>query len=94
MKVKINFFSDFPPNTYFMKHLSSFFFFHCSIVILGVAQAPEIAWEHLYCDASNTSYDDGSFALTPDGGAVMVAVAYNGMECEKNEFGNYNVPHS
>jgi len=53
------------------------------------AQSPEIDWEHLYCDASNTSNEDGSFALTPDGGAVMVSVAYNGMECgDKNEFGN------
>ena len=72
-----------------MKHLTTFLFVQLTIMQLVVAQAPEIAWEHLYCDASNTSNDDGYFALTPDGGAVMVSVAYNGMECgDKNEFGN------
>ena len=51
-----------------MKRLTTFLFVQFVILQLAVAQAPEIAWEHLYCDASNTSNDDGYFALTPDGG--------------------------
>ena len=48
------------------------------------AQAPEIAWEHLYCDGA---YVWPKVVLMPDGDVVMATSAYSLITCEKDEVG-------
>lgn len=57
------------------------------ILVLHVkmfGQAPQIAWEHLYCDGA---YVSPKVVLMPDGDVVMAASAYSLISCEKDEVG-------
>ncbi|MEZ5012689.1 MAG: T9SS type A sorting domain-containing protein [Chitinophagales bacterium] len=61
-----------------------FFFCICVLSTVGNAQAPAIQWEHLYCDGP---YNDATFVLMNDGGAVIGTSAKTNIYCEKSEYG-------
>ncbi len=58
------------------------FLFSFFLVPFSFSQAPEVEWEHLYCDGASFEFE-----FTADGGIIAITTGSNGSDCEKTEFG-------
>ncbi|MFI5173103.1 MAG: hypothetical protein ACHQFW_11975, partial [Chitinophagales bacterium] len=65
----------------FYKLKTSIFIILCSLFDISFSQAPEVEWEHLYCDGASFEFE-----YTSDDGIIAISSG-SGMYCEKNEIG-------